>query len=87
MTPVVSKIINECAAKHHTTRDEVLSDAKHRAPACARHEAMWQTRQLRETAICKSAYSYRAIGRMFGRDVGSVIRGCRAHKARMEAQG
>lgn len=56
---------------------EILSDAKTKRIAHARHYAMWLLRER--------AYSFPQIGRGLGRDQSSVQFGVRAHAARVAA--
>lgn len=69
------RIVQEVAAQHDLTPEDLTGPRSRRTESRARHEAMWRIR--RETRL-----SYPQIGRFFNRDHTTVINGVRRHEQR-----
>lgn len=80
----IQDILNEVAAKHNITVEELTSRLQRRDITAARHEAMWRMRQEKIKGV-RPHWSYsRIVSALKLKNHTSAIHGVRAHVKRME---
>lgn len=74
------ELVEEIAAEHGVTAEEIVGPGKHDVVAAARHHVWWWLHRR-----AQASYSPTYIGAAFGRDVTTVASGIRRHEGHLAA--
>jgi chromosomal replication initiation ATPase DnaA len=80
----IQGILNEVAAKHNITVEELTSRLRRRDITAARHEAMWRMSQEKIKGVRPHWSYFRIVSALNLKNHTSAVHGIRAHAKRME---